>query len=388
MTAPEHPRVVLGLQGVQTRDLAGSGVCRRAQDYLTALVAFQPEVVAGVSADTGLAAPDVVPDLPPDVPLLDTNDPAPPSGQPGVLVFHALACTTQSPPLDALWPRWARDPSVALVATADDVTAQELERPPHGSAGYRLRSIRNFLENADAVICESQSAAAAVSGAALVDPDRLHVVLQGCPPAHPVPEDPKVPVEGAFGAGRGMEPGHLLTITTGRLVSDMEVAIRAYALLPEGIRNRHQLVVAGWTSTSRAESLHDVAASCGVSRRVVLLPGIGQAGCRSLLRSCHLAVLPRPDGPSVRPALEAIARGAPLLVGDVNPLREVVQDSSARFDPGSVHSLYHAMARALTSDEILRELTDAPRFALKRHDWLASTATAVGAYRAAASRRP
>jgi glycosyltransferase involved in cell wall biosynthesis len=88
------------------------------------------------------------------------------------------------------------------------------------------------------------------------------------------------------------------------------------------------------------------------------------------------------------PALEALARGAPLVAADGSALSEVVGDAGLLFPPGDVVALTDAIERTLDDDALRADLSERGPRRTSTRTWEASAAAHVAAFRSAVSREP
>ena len=86
------------------------------------------------------------------------------------------------------------------------------------------------------------------------------------------------------------------------------------------------------------------------------------------------------------PALEALARGAPLVAADDSALTEVVGDAGLLFRPGDVDALTEAVERVFDDSELRGQLQRRGPSRAEPLTWEASAVAHVDAFRRAAAR--
>jgi glycosyltransferase involved in cell wall biosynthesis len=87
------------------------------------------------------------------------------------------------------------------------------------------------------------------------------------------------------------------------------------------------------------------------------------------------------------PALEALARGAPVVAADESALTEVVDDAGLLFPPGDVSALTGAIERVLDDDALRAQLQARGLRRATTLTWEASARAHVDAFRLAAARQ-
>lgn len=137
---------------------------------------------------------------------------------------------------------------------------------------------------------------------------------------------------------------------------NVDTLIRAYAALPNSLRERHQLVVAG-KGEAEQQNLRAVARRVGLHPDELVLPGyLSEADLVFLYNECRLFVFPSKLEGFGLPALEAMACGAPVICSNAASLPEVAGREDMLFDPGSPEQLRERMAAVLCNPHRAEEL--------------------------------
>lgn len=139
--------------------------------------------------------------------------------------------------------------------------------------------------------------------------------------------------------------------TAGDSRKNNDALIRAFGLLPESIRKRHQIVlVSSSIPDDQESSLRKVASSFGVpDSDLLILHHVSDDDLVFLYNSCKLFVFPSLHEGFGLPALEAMACGAVAIGSNRSSLPEVLGDEELLFDPFNDQSI---------SDKILEFLVD------------------------------
>ena len=156
--------------------------------------------------------------------------------------------------------------------------------------------------------------------------------------------------------------------------------LTAYAGLAKELRDRYQLVIVGRLGledplgpfTAQATSL-------GISECVVLTGHVSDEELVLLYQGTSLFVFPsRYEGFGL-PVIEALACGAPAIVGRNSSLVELVDQEEALFDADDPSSIRSALARALTDAGLLERLQRPD--VRKRFTWSRIAELTVDVYR-------
>ncbi len=126
--------------------------------------------------------------------------------------------------------------------------------------------------------------------------------------------------------------------------------IRAFAQLPQKLRNKHQLVLVGSAHPCYAAYLRDEAKKAGlVPEQLVLLSGLSDTDVVQLYRQAALFCFPSRHEGFGLPCLEAMAAGCPVIGSNRSSVPEVIVDDALLFDPDDQLGMTEAMSRLLGS---------------------------------------
>jgi glycosyltransferase involved in cell wall biosynthesis len=165
---------------------------------------------------------------------------------------------------------------------------------------------------------------------------------------------------------------------------NLEAAIRAYSLLPQAVRARHPLVLAGLKGwhTSRIERTLDPLVRNG---EAVVLGYLERAELAAVTAAALTLVYPSLYEGFGLPPLEAMACGVPPIISTAGSLVEVVGDAGLQVEAHDVDGLAASMAR-MAEDRVLRNHLG--QVGLQRSadfTWERCVNQTVGAYRQAAT---
>jgi glycosyltransferase involved in cell wall biosynthesis len=307
-----------------------------------------------------------------------------PAGLPEEVAWHRLAGPSgawryrawhrlRRPPLGLEEADVIHAPSLAVPPAGDRplvVTIHDLAFlshpdcfPPRGRAFHR-RGLDLALAEAAAVVVPSRFTASELLAAGF-DADRIHVVPHGIDP----------PGDAAAGGG---DP-YLLFVGTLEPRKGLPVLLDAFALLHRE-RPGLRLVVAGPRGWGPAPDLQ---------RPGVLARGrVAEADLDTLYRGAALLAVPSRSEGFGLPALEAMARGCPVVASDAGALPEVVGDAGVLVAPGDPGDLAQACAGLLADDDHRAALADAGRQRAAGFTWAACVEGHLRAYGTAMGTRP
>jgi len=180
-------------------------------------------------------------------------------------------------------------------------------------------------------------------------------------------------------AGLGVRPGYVLFV--GRLVPEKgcHILTRAYEALPEDVRRRHQLVVAGDAGFTE-DYVRDLRRDAGDD--TVFTGYVHGAPLDELWSNAALVVLPSTlEGLSIA-LLEAMSYRNCCLVSDIPPNREAGGDTVAYVGAGEVEALTGGM-KELLDDPARREVLAARAAdrALSEYSWETAALATADVYR-------
>lgn len=360
------------------------GIGRWCTEYSLALAELRPGTIAAVSVDEQLPLPRVVSRLlATGIPVLPTSQSPRELGDER-LVFHVLS-PLEDLPLERLWPKWARDPEVGLVATMYDMIPMLFPHDYFQGALKRLLQVRyEMYRQAGATIGISQATIDDAVRLLDLDPERTFVASGGISNRFAPHRSGRIAALSELSA-LGVRKDFLLTIGNVDPRKNVVPLMEAYSAMPTLLRQKHQLVV----TCSQADEYHlgflrRHAELFDIADQVIILPYITDDVMVRLYQSCALMVYPSLYEGLGLPILEAQACGAATLVSDVGPMREIVTEPAARFDPTDSAAVRERIEFALSAPIFLDQLRSTAVQNAARYSWAHSTSAALEAYRRAA----
>lgn len=121
---------------------------------------------------------------------------------------------------------------------------------------------------------------------------------------------------------------------------------------------KHDLLIAGKNPPAIEKALEKYANSLGLEDRVKILGFVTDEKLANLMQRCRAFVMSSYAEGFGLPALEAMACGAPTLVSDATSLKEIVRNEEARFDPTSAEEMAARMDRVIEDRKFAQMLID------------------------------
>ena len=288
--------------------------------------------------------------------------------------------------LERLWPQSLR--SSALVVTLHDLIPAVYadENMPDPAVRRFYWSRLEILRQADRVLNVSHATARDAVRLLGTRPDKLSVTGGG------VSEDFRPPEsrDAARAELRRRRPaiGGEFVLYTGGMDYRKNVGglLSAYAGLPPELRREYGLVIVGRLGLADAcGPFAAQAESLGIADRVVFTGYVSDEELVLLYQAATLFVFPSLYEGFGLPVVEALACGAPAIVGRNSSLVELVDREEALFDPTDHASIQVALTRALTDAELREELRQPD--IRDRFSWRAIAERTAAAYDEVARRR-
>ncbi|HVM39915.1 MAG TPA: glycosyltransferase family 1 protein [Acidimicrobiia bacterium] len=258
-----------------------------------------------------------------------------------------------------------------LVVTVHDLAFLRLPQyfTVHGLR-FHERGLRITRDEADIVVVPSRFVADELIAEGF-EPGRVHVARHGMDPV-PVRSDDDL--AGSL-ARLGVDGRYVLFVGTLEPRKGVDTLVEAF----RQVRRQHRdlrLVVVGARGWGKAPDLS--------APGVVHLGHVSDADLDALYRSADALVYPSHYEGFGLPALEAMARGCPVVTSATTSLPEVVGDAGILVPPGRADHLAAAVDGLLDNDDLRARLAEAGPARAAEFTWADSVEAHRAAYRAAA----
>jgi glycosyltransferase involved in cell wall biosynthesis len=263
----------------------------------------------------------------------------------------------------------------ALVVTVHDIAFQRVpDVTTRRGVSFHRRALATARRHAHLVITPSSFTRMELVREGF-DPDDVYVARLGV--------DLPVPREAsdidATVARVGIDAPYVLTVGTIEPRKDLPTIVEAIERLRARDGSKVELVVVGPSGWGPVPDL---------DRPFVRVLGAQPWSVVDALlrRAAACCIASRYEGFGL-PALEALARGAPLAVAEGSALEEVVGNAALLFGAGDVDACTDALHRLLTDDDLRRELSRLGPARAAELTWARSAEAHVVAYELAVARR-
>jgi glycosyltransferase involved in cell wall biosynthesis len=182
--------------------------------------------------------------------------------------------------------------------------------------------------------------------------------------------------------GKGAKP-YVLCVAGKDPAKNVETLIEAFARLPQPVRQRYHLVLAG--DVGKRAGLVDLVNRLGLTDRVLFPGPVSDDRLLHLYRQARLFVFPsRYEGFGL-PVLEAMACGCPVISSNASSLPEVVGDAGVLVEPDDVEGLSREMLSLLSDEGRWEELRKRGLVRAKQFSWDETARRMVEVYRKVAA---
>jgi glycosyltransferase involved in cell wall biosynthesis len=360
-------------QGAQSVHYAERGIGRFIGEQLSAVARVAPDVIGAVHLDPDQAIPGVLEPLIGDQLLHWAPNRFPPSsGLPAI--YHVASPMDLTSSLESIWPGWARSRDVRTIVTLYDFIPliyrdRYLDPEPVSKAAYFARL--GLLRRADHALAISERTALDAVEHLGIDESRITVIDCGVSDRFSSLVESRQEAQAALRRSfPELREGFVLYVGGDDPRKNMLGAIDGYALLNEGVRHSHQLVIACRLSELRIEELTAYAVERGVDRGDILFTGfVSDSELAALYRSCALFLFPSLYEGAGLPILEAMSCGAPVAASATSSIPEILGDLEATFDPADPTDLARCLERVLDSPAELDSLRERSRTRVAIYTW-------------------
>ncbi len=245
-----------------------------------------------------------------------------------------------------------------MVVTIHDLThLAHRDFVPNRLAYYYARFILNAAaQHARQIITVSQFSKKSICGAFGVPDEKLHVISYGI--SKRILQSK--PIDTSLVEKLNITKPYALFVGLLKPHKNVQTLLRAFALLPEQLRDSHQLVIAGKFDTAYP-TLRKLSQELRLDDRVVFTGHVTEDELRALYAGAKVFVLPSLNEGYGLPVLEAMAYGVPVIVSNSSSLPEVAGDAGILVDPHDDHSISTALQRLLQDNELRKNLGERGR---------------------------
>jgi glycosyltransferase involved in cell wall biosynthesis len=151
--------------------------------------------------------------------------------------------------------------------------------------------------------------------------------------------------------------------------------VSAYAKLPDMLRQRFKLLLAGECDMPEARRVQGLVSQLGLDNQVRFLGPIPYGDLPALYCHAHLVLFASSCENCPNILLEALAAGRPVLSSNVMPMPEFCGDAVAYFSPFDSEGIKAAIVKVLEDEQYAEVLATAAVKRSQQYDWSVTAAT-------------
>src|SRR4051812_17654040 len=363
--------VWLDARGIQSVGHAERGIARYATEHAGALLDVAPETIEAVGLSPEIPVPGSADWLLGSGKVAWQTQERGPEGEVPP-IYHVMSPFEAELDLEEIWPRWSRESR--LVVTLYDLIPLIMRERYNADWGYMATAWiarLGLLGSAQQILTISQQTADDAMEHLNVPQERITVIDSGVSDRFSSLVKTRDQADAILrSALPKVRPGFLLYVGGTDYRKNLEGAIRAYAELPPGLRDAHQLVIACNLAYLRRFNLRAFARRLGIEPRNFLLTGfVGDRELAALYRSCELFIFPSLYEGAGLPILEAMTCGAPVAASGVSAMPELLGDRRATFNPRDPADMARSIREVLEDPALLDALRERSRSRVALHTW-------------------
>lgn len=249
---------------------------------------------------------------------------------------------------------------------------------PKARVEYLNRALPETLRRADFLITDAESVRQEVIEHFGWPADRITAVPLGVAQVyHPRPAHELLEPLQRWGLTVN---GYCLYVGTVEPRKNLSVLLQAYEALPQAVRHRWPLVIAGgrgWNS----DAIHDRMGRAATQGWLRYLGYVPQSQLPVLYAGARLFVYPSLYEGFGLPPLEAMASGVPVVCSGLSSLPEVVGDAGRCANPLDVEEWLQAIEQGLTDTKWQVQATEGGQMQATQFTWKTSANYTIGIYR-------
>lgn len=249
--------------------------------------------------------------------------------------------------------------------------------PPERIAHFE-RDFRSSLERAWHILTDTHEVRREVAEFANISKDRITAVHLG------VSRDyhPGRATDGSVNyASYGIMPQeYILLVATFEPRKRIDAALNAYHILPEKLKRRYPLVLAGAKGWQN-EALHKLMLRDEAKGYVRFLNFVPESDLPGIYSGARIFLYPSIYEGFGLPPIEAMACGVPVIVSNRSCLPEVTNGAAIMIDPDDIDGLAAAIAMSLEDDDLRATTISRGLDVAAGYSWETCVAKTVNVYR-------
>lgn len=262
----------------------------------------------------------------------------------------------------AVFPNFVSLPSLTGIPTVVAIHDLCYEDVPQ----YVSEKNRNFLQrfvpksvrSAAGIITISESSKRAIQKHYGQQPN---IIVAGIPPVPPTNTDER--------EINGLQKDFILFVSTLEPRKNVISLVKGYELLPDKLKKKHALVLAGGTGWDMEADLEYIRQSQASGSNIVMAGYVSDQEKEWLYNHAALFAMPSHYEGFGMPILEAMIRGIPTAVSDIDVFHEVADDASIYFDKDNPADIARTMEQILTNNKLRQDLIKKGTKRVNTYSW-------------------
>jgi glycosyltransferase involved in cell wall biosynthesis len=236
------------------------------------------------------------------------------------------------------------------------------------TVNWYMRRLESF-KRSDLLLAISESARQEAISLIKSAPDQVKTIYAG------ISKDFLAPVQGSSNVKKaiakfGITKDYIMHMGAYEARKNFKSLIEAYALLPEDLQARYDLVLTFRKTHNNEAEVASLLSELNIpSSRVILTGYVRDDMLVKLYKGASLFVFPSLHEGFGLPPLEAMACGTPVIASNTSSLPEVVNMEDARFDPTSPKDICDKIIHALIDPEFGKALRQMARQQSETFTW-------------------
>ncbi len=226
--------------------------------------------------------------------------------------------------------------------------------PPERVAHFE-RDFNRSLERALHIITDTHEVRRELAEFANIPEDRITAIHLGVNPAY----RPNRAIDGSVDySSYAIEPdGYILLVATFEPRKRIDAALNAFRLLPDNLKKRYPLVLAGATGWQN-DALHELMSRDEAKGYIRFLGFVPEGDLPGIYSGARLFLYPSIYEGFGLPPIEAMASGVPIIVSNRSCLPEVTCGAAMMINPDDTEGFAAAIAKGLEDDTWRRDAID------------------------------
>lgn len=225
-----------------------------------------------------------------------------------------------------------------------------------------------YAKNSDMLLTDSHSSKKDIVDILKIPEDRVFVVENGYDEQFfkPHPVDPETSRK--IAKKYNINKPFLLYVGGNDKHKNIQRLIKAYGMLPSEVRKNYALLLVGKEFQTDI-SIQDAIKDNGVTGHVITPGFVEDEDLSTLYKSCVCFVFPSTHEGFGLPALEAMACGAPVIGSDSSSIKEIINYKDALFDPFDEKSIFKKIDEVLCNPKLRNDLVINGLQQAKKYSW-------------------